>query len=175
MNKSFLKSVQFFVLAAIICSCAGGSDNKDEKQQKPAQEQVPQVKIETVYEQLIPQKEVYTGTVESDVKNNITPNAPYRIKKIYADVGDYVRRGQVLVVLDKSNLSQVNTQIQSQQLVIENARLQMENQKIEFGRMAELYNVGGISKSEYDAAKLMYDQTVIAHNNAKKQLEALEK
>ena len=81
--------------------------------------------------------------MESDVKNDIAPNTPYRIEKIYVDVGDNVRQGQVLVQLDASNLQQL--------------KLQVENQKIEFNRTSQLYQVGGASKAEYDNAKLQLD------------------
>jgi RND family efflux transporter MFP subunit len=101
------------------------------------------VKIAKVTSEDIPQTETYTATVESDVKNNIAPNTPFRIEKIYVDVGDQVRKGQVLVQLDASNLQQL--------------KLQVENQKIEFNRTSQLYQVGGASKAEYDNAKLQLD------------------
>ena len=108
-----------------------------------AQQAKPQVKIAKVTSEDIPQTETYTATVESDVKNDIAPNTPYRIEKIYVDVGDNVRQGQVLVQLDASNLQQL--------------KLQVENQKIEFSRTSQLYQVGGASKAEYDNAKLQLD------------------
>ena len=77
------------------------------------------------------------------MKNNIAPNTPYRIERVYVDVGDHVRKGQVLVQLDASNLQQL--------------KLQVENQKIEFNRTSQLYQVGGASKAEYDNAKLQLD------------------
>jgi RND family efflux transporter MFP subunit len=49
----------------------------------------------------------------------------------------------VLVQLDASNLRQL--------------KLQLENQKVEFKRTEQLYQVGGASKAEYDNAKLQLD------------------
>lgn len=117
--------------------------NKSEDKAGEAQQEKVQVKIAKVTSESIPQTETYTGTVESDVKNNIAPNTPYRIERIYVDVGDHVRKGQVLVQLDASNLQQL--------------KLQLENQKIEFGRTSQLYQVGGVSKAEYDVAKMQLD------------------
>ena len=91
----------------------------------------------------VPQEETFTATVESDVKNNIAPNTPYRIEKIYVDVGDQVKKGQVVVQLDASNLRQMG--------------LQVENLRVEFKRTDELYKVGGASKSEWDNAKTQLD------------------
>ena len=116
---------------------------KNDDKAATTQQQKVQVKIAKVTSEDIPQTETYTATVESDLKNNIAPNTPYRIEKIYVDVGDPVRKGQVLVQLDASNLQQL--------------KLQLENQKIEFNRTAQLYQVGGASKAEYDNAKLQLD------------------
>lgn len=137
MNK--ILTAALMTAAILVSSCS--NENKESAAQQA--EQKPQVKIQTVGTQSIPQTETYTATVESDVKNNIAPNTPYRIEKIYADVGDVVRKGQVLVQLDASNLRQI--------------KLQVENQKIEFNRTNALYEVGGASKAEYDNAKMQLD------------------
>ena len=133
----YLKTLSLAALAVLAVAC------KSDDKAGTAQQAKPQVRIAKVTSEDIPQTETYTATVESDVKNNIAPNTPYRIEKIYVDVGDNVRQGQVLVQLDASNLQQL--------------KLQVENQKIEFNRTSQLYQVGGASKAEYDNAKLQLD------------------
>ncbi len=135
----YLKTVSLVALGMLAVSCGSKSDDKAAA---PQEEKV-QVKIAKVSSEEIPQTETYTATVESDVKNNIAPNTPYRIERIYVDVGDPVRKGQVLVQLDASNLQQL--------------KLQLENQKVEFNRTSQLYQVGGASKAEYDNAKMQLD------------------
>lgn len=120
-----------------LCSCG------EKKEETKKEEAKPEVKIADVETRLVPQTEVYTATVESDVKNNIAPNTPYRIEKIYVEVGDHVRKGQVLVQLDASNLRQL--------------KLQIENMKVEFNRTSQLFSVGGASQAEYDNAKTQLD------------------
>ena len=133
----YIKTLTLAALAVLAVAC------KSDDKAGTAQQAKPQVKIAKVTSEDIPQTETYTATVESDVKNDIAPNTPYRIEKIYVDVGDNVRQGQVLVQLDASNLQQL--------------KLQVENQKIEFNRTSQLYQVGGASKAEYDNAKLQLD------------------
>lgn len=133
----YIKTLSLAALAMLAVAC-----NSDDKA-GAAQQAKPQVKIAKVTSEDVPQTETYTATVESDLKNNIAPNTPYRIERIYVDVGDNVRKGQVLVQLDASNLQQL--------------KLQLENQKVEFNRTAQLYQVGGASKAEYDNAKLQLD------------------
>ncbi len=128
------------VAATLLCSC--GSETKTGE--TTAQEVTkPNVKIAQVTAQMVPQTERFATTVEAEVKNNIIPNAPLRIDNILVEVGDNVVKGQKLVELDASNLEQLT--------------LQIENQRIEFNRVAELYKVGGASKAEYDNAKTALD------------------
>lgn len=135
-------SVLSLAAAAMLASC-GGKSNDGQNANQSVASQKPDVKIEKVKTADIPQTETYTATVESEIKNNIAPNTPYRIEKIYVEVGDVVRKGQVLVQLDASNVQQI--------------KLQVENQQIEFNRTAQLYEVGGASKAEYDNAKMQLD------------------
>ena len=123
--------------AAVVCSCG------EKKDDKKAADLAVEVKLATVKSESIAQTEEYTATVESDLKNNISPNMAYRIERILVDVGDQVSKGQLLVQLDASSLNQL--------------KLQIDNQKVEFNRTSELYKVGGASKAEYDNAKMQIE------------------
>ena len=135
--------LKYYILSIATMALLAACGSKDAKQTEAAAAGKPQVKTAKATSADIPQTETYTATVESDVKNNIAPNTPYRIEKIYVEVGDMVRKGQVLVQLDASNLRQV--------------KLQVENQQVEFNRTEQLYKVGGASKAEYDNAKMQLD------------------
>lgn len=117
--------------------------------------ETPQEKIKvqamTVASRQIDQLGTFTGTVEAEIVNNIAPQTPMRIKKVYVEVGDHVRAGQKLAEMDAVNLNQT--------------RLQMENDKTEFERVDELYKVGGISKSTWDAKKLAYEISKSTYDN----------
>ena len=81
----------------------------------------------------------FTATVEANISNNIAPQNPVRIEKLFAEVGDHVKAGQLLVKMDETNLKQT--------------KIQLDNQELEFKRIDELYKVGGASKSAWDAQK----------------------
>lgn len=142
--KGFKFYMLSFAAAALLASCGNKSEeNNTQTQAQAGGTEKPQVKLAKVQSADIPQTETYTATVESDIKNNIAPNTSLRIEKIYVEVGDIVRKGQVLVQLDASNLQQLKAQV--------------ENQQIEFNRTSQLYEVGGVSKAEYDNAKMQLD------------------
>ena len=130
-----IKYLAMAMVALLAVSCGNKKDAS-----ATSAEELPQVKLTTVRSQSVPQTEEYTATVESDIKNNIAPNVPYRIEKIYCEVGDKVRKGQLLVQLDASSLRQL--------------KLQIENQNIEYSRTKALYEVGGASQAEFDAQQM---------------------
>ena len=80
--------------------------------------------------------------MQAYVKNNIAPQSVNRIKKINVEVGDFVKKGQVLAEMDLIQLQQ--------------AELQMQNKEIEYKRLKALYDAGGLSQSDLDAIELAY-------------------
>ncbi len=145
MKKSF-QLIALFALV-ILGSCSGGKGKED----STLADEKPKVKLSNVTSRPVAQIQEYTATVEAEVKNNIAPNSPVHIEKIYVEVGDRVAKGQKLVQMDSSNLTQL--------------RLQLENTQIEFNRIDELYKIGGVSKSEWDSMKTSLDVMQSSYNN----------
>ena len=108
-------------------------------------EVAPSVSVVEVFARPVPQTAVYTSTVQAYVKNNITPQTAGRITKINAEIGDFVKKGQVLAEIDKVQLQQ--------------AQLQLHNQEVELERLRALYEAGALSKSDLDAIELSYNVT----------------
>jgi len=103
----------------------------------------PLVKLAKVAEEPVDQLLVYSATIVGEVKNNIAPSAPGRISKIKVEVGDNVKKGQILVEMDETTLSQ--------------QEMQLKNLETEFNRIDQLYQVGGVSKSEWDNMNLQLE------------------
>lgn len=135
------------VAAAVILTVGcGGNAKKEVKQGETTRVEVaPSVSVEQVFAREVPQLATYTSTVQAYVKNNIAPQMAGRIAKINVEVGDNVKKGQVLAEMDKSQLLQ--------------AQLQLQNQEVELSRMKTLYDNGGLSKSDFDAIELAYNIT----------------
>ncbi len=141
------KSVQALTLIILVSMSVACSSKKNEVKV----DETPRVKVARAEIRPVDQTEEYTATVESDVKNNIMPQSYLRIEKIFVEVGDRVSKGQILVQLDATNLRQL--------------RLQIENQKVEFNRIDQLYKVGGASKAEWDNAKMDLDVKETQYRN----------
>ena len=135
--KSLLRTLSVLMLSGVIFSCKSGEQAAAVAVEA---EVIPQVRVQQVFEREVEQVETFTATVEAETKNKIAPSMPLRIKSILVEVGDNVKKGQILATLDATNLEQ--------------AKLKMKNDSIEFARIDKLYQVGGISKSNWDAMKM---------------------
>ncbi|MDR2126992.1 MAG: efflux RND transporter periplasmic adaptor subunit [Prevotellaceae bacterium] len=149
MKKSVKNTILLLSLATMI-SCAE-SNKKNTESATSQEDKKILVKTVVAQKQVIDRIHEFTATVESEKTNNIAPNAPVRINKILVEVGDRVASGQKLVQMDATNLAQLE--------------LQIANSKKDFERIDELYKVGGVSKANWDAAKMALDLQVTSYNN----------
>lgn len=130
-------------LCSLLVMACGQKNTTTQTAAVPDAAAKPLVKLARVVEEPVAQLMVYSATIEGEVKNNIAPATPARISKINVEVGDKVRKGQVLVEMDETTLSQ--------------QEMQLKNLETEFNRIDQLYKVGGVSKSEWDNVNLQLE------------------
>ena len=147
---NFFRTNTITAIAAAGAMAFVGCSPKEETKNDKTDEAV-KVEVATSVEREVEETGSYTGTVEAFVTNNIAPQANGRIKKVLVEVGDHVRAGQTIATMDDVSLAQ--------------AKLQMDNNELEFNRVDELYKVGGTSKSEWDSKKLALDISRRNYNN----------
>lgn len=143
-----MKKINLFLMAAISVGLLSACTEKQAAQKEEAPELV---KIQTVTEQAVPQVMTYTATVQPDKRNAISSSMPNRIKRIYVEVGDHVRKGQRLVDLDASNSIQ--------------QKVQLDNLELEYNRAKELVAVGGASQQQLDQITAQYEAAKTAYDN----------
>ena len=140
--KTILRTMM--VAATVLATLGCGNRTKDQAvAQTVAAETAPSVSVQQVFVKAVPQEATYTSTIQPYIKNNIVPQTAGRITKINVEIGDKVRKGQVLAEIDKTQLHQ--------------AQLQLSNAEVELGRLKALYEAGGLSKSDLDAVELQYN------------------
>lgn len=145
-----MKKINLFFAAASIFmlgACSGG----EQTEQTKTEEAIESVKIGSTSLQNVPQETTYTATVQPDKRNNISSSMPNRIKKIYVEVGDHVKKGQVLVDLDASNIIQ--------------QKVQLDNLELEYNRAKELVAVGGASQQQLDQITTQFEAAKTAYDN----------
>ena len=154
--KTIFRTMSVAAAVVLAVSCGNSKGNKAEV---AVVETDPTVAVTQVSVREVPQEETYTSTIQAYVKNNIAPQTAGRISRILVDVGDNVKKGQVVAEMDQTQLAQIE--------------LQLKNNETEYNRLKELYEVGGLSKSDLDAIELAYNASQLSYNVAKKSYENL--
>lgn len=119
----------------------------------------PKILVSTVKSEFgsIANVQEFTGNIEPYQQNSIAPALAVRIDDILVEVGDNVRKGQLLVTMDKNQYNQT--------------AVQLENNKANLSRMTSVYEAGGISKQELDQMETQVKVMQEALNNLKENIE----
>ena len=125
-----------------IALLTGCSSKKEENQKTEVVEAVP-VKVMKLEKRNIAKTLDYTATLQADEQVYYAPAAAGRIGKIYVEVGDRIKKGQLLVEMDPTSYQQ--------------AKVQLKNLETEYNRAVKLNETGSISKQAYDAAVTNYE------------------
>ena len=137
-NTMKYTKLSLIAMAAATLFSACGKKTAEETANAPKAD--PIVSVVTVQAEDIDITNTYTSNIEPFVTNNIVSQSAGRIVSINAEVGNQVKKGQVLARMDDVNLAKT--------------RLQIVNDSIELSRLTELYNLGAIAQADYDMAKL---------------------
>lgn len=132
--------------ALFLVSCDGSK-----KQETITTEALPQVKVEMLTSEQVEQTLEFTGTVESFKQNDICPSTPVRIENILVEVGDRVKKGQVLVEMDIAQRKQM--------------QVQLDNIEREYKRISELHKAGGASQQQVDQIRVQMEVQQTAMKN----------
>ena len=147
--KTIFRTMSVAAAVVLAVGCANITGKKADK--AVVEEIIPTVAVTQVTVREVPQEETYTSTIQAYVKNNIAPQSAGRISRILVDVGDFVKKGQVVAEMDQTQLAQVE--------------LQLQNNEVELNRLRSLYEVGGLSKSDLDAIEMAYKVSKTTYEN----------
>lgn len=147
MRKNYLIGL---ALAAAIVAMPGC---KGQKTETTNQDTVKKVLVTTKVAALesVPQTIEFTSNIRGFKENNIAPTMPVRIENILVEVGDQVRKNQLLAKMDPTQLNSTS--------------VQLAETKANFERVKKVYEAGGISKQEMDAIQTQYTVLQDSHNN----------
>jgi|BioPla2DNA2_1021312.scaffolds.fasta_scaffold34677_2 RND family efflux transporter MFP subunit len=151
--KTIFRILFFVGVVLTVFGCGGNRKNNGSGSDGVSADSVKisLVAVEAARMQDVPQTDVFTSTVQAFAVNNIAPQAGGRIERIHAEVGDFVSQGKVLAEMNRSQLDQ--------------ARLKLVNDSTEFGRLKQLYDEGGLSKSDLDAIEMSLKVSRSAYRN----------
>jgi len=107
----------------------------------------------------------FLGNISAFQEVKVYSTVPTRIVSMKVDVGDVVKKSQILAMVDSEKIKQAVIQAEAG---LESAKAQYKNIDTEWNRISRLYQENAVSKSQYDAVKAQRE----AARSAVKQLEA---
>lgn len=112
---------------------------------------------------------ISTGTVQPVNTVSVGCQVSGTIKKLYVDYNSIVKKGQLLAELDRTLFEAALNQAKSNYAQVES---QLKYQEGNFSRQSKLYEVGAISKAEYDNATYAYQSAKAQTNSADAQVQS---
>lgn len=137
-------------IVAMMTAC-GEKETKTTTTGQEAQKAAPVVSVITAQAEDVDVTNTFTANIEPYATNNIASQTAGRISSIRTEVGQKVRKGQLLATMDDVNLAKT--------------RMQYVNDSTELARLTELYNIGAVSQADYDMAKLALNITQKTYYN----------
>ena len=147
----YLKLTLFAFAATAMMTACGEKDTKTATTGQEAQKAAPVVSIITAQAEDVDVTNTFTANIEPYATNNIASQTAGRISSIRTEVGQKVRKGQLLATMDDVNLAKT--------------RMQYVNDSTELARLTELYNIGAVAQADYDMAKLALNITKKTYYN----------
>ncbi|MDZ7820793.1 MAG: efflux RND transporter periplasmic adaptor subunit [Candidatus Marinimicrobia bacterium] len=126
------------------------------------------VQMEEIIRRTIVSKVYAAGNVQPVVNVNISANVAGEIKELYVEEGQEVKKGDLLVQLDKVMYEAEVDQARSYYRSCLSAEEVAEK---EFRRAEKLYETNNYSESQYDQAKARYEQAVATLEQSSARLE----
>ena len=143
--------LSIITLATALMTACGQKDNKTTTTGQETPKATPVVSVVTAQAEDVDITNTFTSNIEPFATNNIVSQTAGRIVSINAEVGDKVRKGQLLAKMDEVNLAKT--------------RLQYINDSVELARLTELHSIGAVAQSDYDMAKLSHNITKKTYSN----------
>ncbi|MFA4907760.1 MAG: efflux RND transporter periplasmic adaptor subunit, partial [archaeon] len=117
----------------------------------------------------------FLGNISGSQDVKVYSTIPTRIMMMKVDVGDVVKKGQVLAIVDNEKVKQMVIQAEAG---LESARAQYKNVETEWNRINRLYQANAVSQAQFDGvaaqregAKSAVKQLEAAMANAKSQMQ----
>jgi HlyD family secretion protein len=113
-----------------------------------------------------------TGTIQPVDTVSVGAQVSGVVKNIYADFNSVVKQGQLLAKVDPAIIT---AQTEQSKANLANVKSNLQFQQSNFDRQNQLFNLGAISKADYQVALNQYNSAKAAVANAAAQLRLAEK
>lgn len=167
--KHIYKSIPAIIIMLIFASCGGG-DPEQTQFQRPGgfrgQEAI-SVEVIPVQASNISEQVSAFGNIQAKETVEIMPQVSNRITEIHVDLGDEVRRGQLLAEIHSVPFQEAVQQARAQ---VRQTRATFERDSTQLSRQEQLLESDLISQSEFDDARAAYLNSLSQYESAQASL-----
>lgn len=163
MEKHFFhKTVLATALAAFVIAGCGGEDKK------VPEEVIRPVRYINVSLTKDGRDRSFSGIAKAGTESRLSFRVPGIVEKINVNVGDIVKKGQVIAALDPADYQ---LKVQEAEAGLARARAEARNASANYARIRALYENRNASRNDLDASRAAADSSKAAVRLIEKQLE----
>lgn len=159
LYRRLIPSTAICLIPLFLLGCA-------ESTQSDPRTLAPLVRIATVQQQDITDSRAFTGTIAARVQSDLGFRVSGKVIERFVDAGQTVKRGQLLMRIDSTDLQLAAT---AQQQAVDAAKAHAQQAEKEEARYRDLRGSGAISSSAYDQIKAVADTARAQLNSAQAQ------
>lgn len=177
MRRCISRWFGLLVVALVASGCV-------KKEKKKKEEPPVSVEVGSVQRGVIKEYLRFTGDLEGEASIRVYSAVTDRIRSLRVDVGDIVKKGQIIAVIEHSRLRQAVAQVQAQlamvrsqlagaQVSLAGAKVARASGKREWFRLKKLLRSGAVGAQQVDLSKTQYQGAITRVNAAIAQVQAL--
>jgi HlyD family secretion protein len=176
-------------LAAVLCGCSQERPKANSANAETAARKI-NVTVATVEERDVTRTVQIVGTLSPEEEVTLGTETFSTVSKIFVDLGDSVKAGQVVIKMDdrgarlvveqatanlraaQESLGRVREGLEASRANVDRARHVVEDARTTLGRLRGLFAEGAISASQRDSAQTQYDVAVASLRVSEAQYES---
>lgn len=158
MNRRLGYGLLLILLSAMLIISGCGKNKETVKESE--------ITVDTAQAQVqdLAKSVMYTGSVRGQNEVYLIPRTSARVTGIYAQPGDTVKAGQILITLDDTDfvagVKQAEALVAIAEAGLTTNQIQAENARINFERTKALHEAGAVSNQQMEAAQAAYQALV---------------
>jgi RND family efflux transporter MFP subunit len=153
MKAKFLwAALALGLVGAVVWRVSAVRHTRTEAVEKPAE--IPLIKTSRVVKTDLAEKVVFTGTIRPRNEVDVYPKVGGRIEVLTVQIGDRVKAGQVLAVVEHREIA---WQAKASEAAVEVAKAGLAGAVLEYGRTVKLFEGGSATTAMVDGVKVKLD------------------
>lgn len=159
--KYSLPSLVFLFLLLTACG---------KKEEAPVKETIRPVRYEKIIKTGLGSTSTFSGVCQSKKETKMSFKVAGKISKLNVEIGDQIRRGQTIAIIDAVDYSityeQANDQLKAAKTQVSATETAMIANKSNYQRVEKLYENNSVPLSEFEQAKAAYETSKSQHDAA---------